>query len=210
MACARCAAENASLTQMSPSFASSATNAGSFFSSSLWKRVFSRQRMSPSFIAATALAAASPMQSSAKATGFLMTFDSASATGFSESLASRPFGRPKCASRMTLPPLSEISVMVGATRSSRVASVTRPFSMGTLRSTRSSTRLAFTSTSSRVRKDLVMTSPMIPPWAMLASPRLAIRSGLILLPDRKNETRTPTIASNRTMATSLRSWRSPA
>ena len=29
--------------------------------------------MSPSFIAATALAAASPMQSSAKATGFLMT-----------------------------------------------------------------------------------------------------------------------------------------
>ncbi len=150
-ACARCAAENASLTQMSPSLASSATKAGSFFSSSLWKRVFSRQRTSPSFIAATALAAASPMQSSAKATGFLMTFDSASATGFSESLASRPFGRPKCASRMTLPPLSEISVMVGAMRSSRVASETRPLSMGTLRSTRSSTRLAFTSTSSRVR-----------------------------------------------------------
>src|SRR5262249_23320890 len=45
-----------------------------------------------------------------------------------------------------------ISVMVGATRSRRVASVTRPFSMGTLRSTRSSTRLPFTSTSSRVRK----------------------------------------------------------
>ena len=32
------------------------------------------------------------MQSSAKPTGFLMTFDSASATGFSDSLASRPFG----------------------------------------------------------------------------------------------------------------------
>ena len=75
--------------------------------------------MSPSFIAATALAAASPMQSSAKATGFLMTCPSAAATGLSESLASRPFGRPKWASRMTLPPLSEISVMVGATRSSR-------------------------------------------------------------------------------------------
>ena len=156
MAWARCAAEKASLTQMSPSLASSATNAGSFFSSSLWKRVFSRHRMSPSFIAATALAAGSPMQSSAKATGFLMTCESAAATGFSESLASRPFGRPKCASRMTLPPLPEISVMVGATRSSRVASLTRPLSMGTLRSTRSSTRLPFTSTSSRVRNDFVI------------------------------------------------------
>jgi len=32
---------------------------------------------------------------------------------FSDSLGSRPLGRPKCASRMTLPPLSEISAMVG-------------------------------------------------------------------------------------------------
>ena len=73
-----------------------------------------------------------------------------------------PSGRPKCASRMTLPPLSEISVMVGATRSSRVASVTRPFSMGTLRSTRSSTRLPFTSTSSRVRNDFVIGGSLVP------------------------------------------------
>src|SRR5207248_3257679 len=131
-------------------------------SSSLWKRVFSRHRMSPSFSAATAVAAGSPMQSSAKATGFLTTFDSSSATGLSDSLGSRPFGRPKCASRMTLPPLSEISVMVGATRSSRVASLTRPFSMGTLRSTRSSTRLPFTSTSSRVRNVLVIFGSLVP------------------------------------------------
>src|SRR5216684_7000650 len=136
---------------MSPSLASSATNAGSFFSSSLWKRVFSRQRMSPSFNAATASCATSPTQSSAKAIGRLITCASAAATGFSESLGSGPLGRPKCASRITLPPLSEISVMVGATRSSRVASLTRPLSIGTLRSTRSSTRLPFTSTSSRVR-----------------------------------------------------------
>src|SRR5580698_1187712 len=155
-ACARCAAENASLTQMSPSFANSATNAGSFFSSSLWKRVFSRQRMSPSFMAATAFAAGSPMQSSAKATGFLITCDKASATGLSESLASRPLGRPKCASKITLPPLPEISVIVGATRSRRVASVTRPCSMGTLRLTRSSTRLPFSSTSSRLRNGFVI------------------------------------------------------
>src|SRR3982074_608731 len=86
-ACARCAAENASLTQISPSFASSATNAGSFFSSSMWKRVFSRQRTSPSFIALTAFSATSPTQSSAKATGLLITWASAAATGFSQSLA---------------------------------------------------------------------------------------------------------------------------
>jgi len=36
-------------------------------------------------IAAIALAAGSPMQSSANATGFPITFDNASATGFSES-----------------------------------------------------------------------------------------------------------------------------
>src|SRR3981081_1410316 len=139
---------------MSPSFANSAANAGSFFSSSLWKRVFSRQRMSPSLIAAIAFSAASPTQSSANATGFLITCANAAATGFRESLRSRPLGRPKCASRIALPPLPEISVMVGTMRSSRVASVTRPCSIGTLRSPRSSTRLPFTSTSSRVRKVL--------------------------------------------------------
>ena len=116
-----------------------------------WKRVFSRQRMSPGFIAATAASAASPMQSSANATGRLMTCATSAATGFSESFGSRPFGRPKCDSRITLPPLSAISVMVGATRSMRVASVTLPFSIGTLRSTRTSTRLPFTSAWSRVR-----------------------------------------------------------
>ena len=94
------------------------------------------------------------MQSSAKATGFLITSASAAATGFSDSLGSRPLGRPRCDSRITLPPLLDISMMVGATRSSRVESVTRPFSIGTLRSTRTSTRLPFTSTSSRVRNVL--------------------------------------------------------
>ena len=86
------------------------------------------------------------MQSSAKATGRPITSrdrgrDRAAANCF----GSRPFGRPKCESRITLPPLSAISVMVGAARSMRVASVTLPFSIGTLRSTRTSTRLPFTS-----------------------------------------------------------------
>lgn len=130
VAWARCAAENASLTQMSPSCASFSTKAGSFFSSSGWKRVFSRQRMSPSFIAAIAFAAGSLTQSSANATGFADHVGGAAATGFSEFFSSRPFGRPKCASRITRPPLPAISVMVGATRSSRVVSVTLPASIG--------------------------------------------------------------------------------
>ncbi len=47
---------------MSPSFASSLTKAGSFFSSPGWKRVFSRSSTSPSFRAATAFSATGPTQ----------------------------------------------------------------------------------------------------------------------------------------------------
>ncbi len=118
--------------------------------------------MSPAFIASMAVLASAPMQSSANSTGRLMSSDSAFATGCSESFSSRPFGRPKCARRMTLPPLSAISVMVGATRSIRVASVTLPFSIGTLRSTRRSTRLLFRSAVSRVRKEDICARSRVP------------------------------------------------
>ena len=101
-ACARCDTEKASLTKMSPSLASWLTKAGSFFSSPGWKRVFSRQRMSPFFMAATACSAVSPMQSSTNFTGRLMTCATSAATGLSEFFGSRPFGRPKCDSRITL------------------------------------------------------------------------------------------------------------
>ena len=57
---------------MSPSLASSSTWAGSFFSSPLWKRVFSSSSTSPFFIFAIASSAVLPMQSAAKATGRLM------------------------------------------------------------------------------------------------------------------------------------------
>ena len=92
--------------------------------------------MSPGFIAATARSATSPMQSSTNLTGRLMIWATSAATGLSESFAFGPFGRPKCDSRMTLAPLSASSVIDGAVRSMRVASVTTPFSTGTLRSTR--------------------------------------------------------------------------
>src|SRR5258707_7949979 len=148
---ARCATEKASLTKMSPSAASCATKAGSLRSSPGWKRVFSRHRMSPGFMAFTAAAARSPMQSSANATGRLSTAAIAGANGLSDCFGSGPFGRPKWESKITLPPLSAISRMVGATRSMRVVSATLPFSTGTLRSTRTSTRLPLTSASSSVR-----------------------------------------------------------
>src|SRR5271166_3561541 len=116
--------------------------------------------MSPFFILAMVAAAVSPMQSVAKATGRLMTSATAAATGCSENASFRaPFGRPKWASMMTLPPLSAISVIVEATRSMRVVSVTRPFSVGTLRSTLRRTRLPETSTSSSVRNGLLMVAP---------------------------------------------------
>src|SRR6476659_7624894 len=148
---ARCATEKASLTKMSPSAASCATKAGSLRSSPEWNRVFSRHRMSPGFMAFTSAAARSPMQSSANATGRLRMAAIAGVSSLSDCAGSGPLGRPKWESRITLPPLSAISQMVGATRSMRVVYVTLPFSTGTLRSTRTSTRFPLTSAWSRVR-----------------------------------------------------------
>ena len=55
------------------------------------------------------------MQSAQKATGRLTISATAAATGLSELASSGPpLGRPKCASRMTLPPFSAISSIVGA------------------------------------------------------------------------------------------------
>ena len=91
-------------------------------------------------------------------TGRLMMCATSAATGLSEFLRSRPFGRPKCESRITLAPLSAISVIACAMRSMRVPSVTTPFSTGTLRSARTSTRLPFTSAWSRVRNAVIIRS----------------------------------------------------
>ncbi len=77
--------------------------------------------------AAMAACAATPIQSSAKATGLPRRFATSAATGRRLSFGSGPFGRPKCAIRMTLPPLSDNSRMVGRMRSIRVPSLTAPF-----------------------------------------------------------------------------------
>ena len=114
--------------------------------------MFSRHRISPFFILAMASTAFGPMQSSAKATGRLTMRATSAATGLSESFGSNPFGRLRCDSKITLPPLSASSVMVGTISSMRVASATLPSCIGTLRSTRNKTRLPLTSASSRLRK----------------------------------------------------------
>ncbi len=74
------------------------------------------------------------------------------AMGASVSAGSSPLGRPKWASRMTLPPLSAISRMVGSTAWMRVSSVPLPASTGTFEVHAHEHALAATSASSSVRK----------------------------------------------------------
>src|SRR5208283_2451023 len=130
--------------------------------------------MSPFFILAMASSATFPRQSVAKPTGRFTTSATAAATGLRELASSGPpLGRPKWASKITLPPLSAISVIVEATRSMRVLSATLPFSVGTLRSTLRSTRLPETSASSSVRKGLLMDASPEALQALLVLPAKA-------------------------------------
>src|SRR5215475_14104992 len=125
----------------------------SFFSSSLWKRRFSSRSTSPGFSARTASSATGPTESFAKATGLPSAWASGSTSGLSDISGTRlPSGRPKWLSTITLAPLAASSLSVGAARSMRVASVTLPFFIGTLRSTRTRTRLPDTSMESIVLK----------------------------------------------------------
>ena len=99
------------------------------------------------------------MQSSAKATGLPSALASGSTSGLSDISGTRlPSGRPKWLSTITLAPFSASSFRVGAARSMRVASVTLPFFIGTLRSTRTSTRLPDTRSESIVLKSLMLFS----------------------------------------------------
>ena len=127
--------------------------AASFFSSSLWNRRFSRSSTSPAFMLRTESPAMGPMQSSAKPTGLPSAFSSGSISGRSVISGTRlPSGRPKWLSTITFAPLAASSLIVGAARSIRVASVTLPFFIGTFRSTRTSTRLPDMSMESIVLK----------------------------------------------------------
>src|SRR5438309_3036732 len=150
-ACARCAVPNASLTYRSNPAASCLAKAGSFFSSSGWKRTFSSITTSPGFIARTAFSISGPIVSSRGRTGLRMSSPRRFATGASESLGSRPFGRPRCDTNPTAAPPLRSALSVGNAARMRVSSATPPFSSGTLKSTRTRTRLTCGSRSRTVR-----------------------------------------------------------
>ena len=124
-----------------------------FLVSSLRKRVFCSSTTSPSFIAATAALAFSPttVSSSAKTTGCPSSSERRTAQGARLNLASGPFfGLPRWLHRITLPPSATSFLMVGRAATMRLSLVMTPSFMGTLKSTRTSTRLPFTSMSSIV------------------------------------------------------------
>jgi len=93
-----------------------------------------------------------------------------------------PLGRSKCAISIGLPPRARISSTVGLIRSIRVASVTVPFSTGTLISTRTSTRLPSRSMSSSVFQPIAAVSSCESAPVMARRPRAVNRPPLAIAP----------------------------
>src|SRR5687768_9925054 len=137
LASARWAVPKASITNTSQSAAMRAASAGSSFFSPFRKRTFSSSTTSPG---AAEAASSSP---SCSRTGLPRIPERALATGASERAGSRSpsFGRPRCDITSTRAPLSAAARIVGAAARSRASLVTRPSAIGTLRSSRISTRL---------------------------------------------------------------------
>src|SRR5215831_1969313 len=151
---ARCAVPNASITHTSAFSASSRAKAGSFASSSLWKRRFSSSTTWVGVWSFTIFRTPSPTQSSASSTsyGFPSSSERTRAAGSSESLGSTPFGRPRCDATMSFPPICSTRRSVGRASRIRVSSVTFcRSSSGTLKSTRTKTRFPVSCRSSMER-----------------------------------------------------------
>src|SRR5712692_10411590 len=142
-ACARWAEPKASQTKRpSQRAASCFENASSFFSSSGWKRTFSRRRISPSASDLLFDSGTGPTQSEENRTGRPMSSSSFLATCTSEYFESGPpLGRPRCEATTRRPPFSMARRSVGSVSRMRVSSVTTPSLSGTLKSTRMNTRL---------------------------------------------------------------------
>src|SRR3989441_3682146 len=136
---------------MSKPTTSTSTNAGSFFSSSAWKRMFSRRTRSPGLSARSAAFTSGPTESGRSGTSRPSSSLSRFATGASESFGSRRVGRPRCETRPIAAPPFSSARMVGSAARMRVSSATLSPSSGTLKSTRASTRFPRGSTSSIVR-----------------------------------------------------------
>ena len=132
---ARWAAPNASFTNTSPSAAYRLASSGSSSVSPSKKRTFSTITTSPA-------GRASASGSSASATSTSSSSPRRSATGFSDSSGSRPFGRPRWASSTSRSaPFSRSSRRVGSAAWMRASSVMAPSCSGTLKSTRTTTAL---------------------------------------------------------------------
>ena len=113
---------------------------------------FSSTRISPSFKAAALARASAPTVSSANETVASMSSPRRAAAGASVNFSSKPSpaGRPRWLIRMTFAPLDARYSIVGSAARMRVSSLTTPSLMGTLKSTRTMTRLPRTSTPSMV------------------------------------------------------------
>ena len=106
-------------------------------------------------MAATLASASGPMQLSVFTTGSPSSSLRRAATGVRRMPSfTWPLGRPKWAARITLAPLPVRSLIVGRAARMRVSSVMAPeSSSGTLKSTRTSTRLPRSSSALRLARD---------------------------------------------------------
>src|SRR5271165_1869069 len=144
----------ASLTYTSASWASAAANSGSFVVSPGSKRTFSSRSTSPSPSSSVSALTSSPTTAGASVTFASVSSLSRSATGAIDRRSSRtPFGRPRWETSTSLAPRARSSSIVLSDDTIRVSSLTTTspsgsVPSGTLKSTRTSTRLPRTSRSS--------------------------------------------------------------
>ena len=135
--------------------ANSLANALSFFSSPGWNRRFSSNKISLEAIWDTISETTGPIVSETLFTGCPKSMASRSPTGFKRSPSdTSPLGRPRCEHRTILLPWPIRYWIVGKVARSRWsyrAMPSIPWSMGTLKSTRTSTVLPATSSWSSLR-----------------------------------------------------------
>ena len=136
-ACARCAVPKASITSTSHRAAYFFERASSSLPSPTFMRQFSSSTSWPGCTSTPST------QSRTSGTSRPSSADSRCATGASESasLHTPSFGRPRCEVTITAAPCSSARLSVGSEAVMRCSEVMRPFSIGTFRSWRISTRL---------------------------------------------------------------------
>src|SRR5947207_5792801 len=141
---------------MSAYEASWAAKTGSFFSSAAWNRRFSRRIASPGRIRLTASSVPTPSASPVTGTFRRRSCDRRSPTGRSRNPSwTLPSGRPRWLARTTRAPSARRLVIVGRAARIRESSVTLPSASGTLKSTRTKTRLPAASKSRMVSLSIV-------------------------------------------------------